>query len=325
MLVPVTALGHQHLMLSSPHSSRSTRLPVIDAARGVAILAMVAYHLSWDLDFLGFFRLDLLTNPFWLAARTAILSTFLLLVGVSLVLAVDRGFDRRRCRRRLGVLVVAAAAVSAVSYAQFPDSPIFFGVLHHIAVASLLGLAFVRLPWGMTLALGLLACVLPSIASAPLFDDPWLRWVGLMTFEPDSNDYIPLFPWFGVVLWGIVLGRLWRRHPTRWEPTNKTTWALVKAGRFSLPIYLLHQPLLFGALSLALLLGAGRDSDPETRSFLTSCETGCMGAGESTCTTRCRCIADTLKRDNLWRNMLENHYDSGARATIAAVVLECRR
>ncbi|HYG86228.1 MAG TPA: heparan-alpha-glucosaminide N-acetyltransferase [Azospirillum sp.] len=312
-------------MPSAPLSSPSPRLPIVDAARGVAILAMVAYHLSWDLDFLGFAQFDLFTSPFWLAARTAILGSFLLLVGVSLVLAVERGFDRRRYLRRLGLLAAAAAAVSAVSYVQFPDSPIFFGVLHHIAVASVLGLAFVRLPFAVTLALGVLACALPSMARAPLFDEPWLRWIGLMTFEPDSNDYVPLFPWFGIVLWGIALGRLWRGRGrlAAWRPADKVGRALAWAGRFSLPIYLVHQPALFGALSLVALLAGSPNR--ETRDFLASCESGCTSSGERSCAAQCRCIADELKRAGLWQDVLANRYVGSTRAAVAAVVLGCKR
>jgi uncharacterized membrane protein len=196
------------MLAPSPASTTpaTRRLPAVDAARGVAILAMIAYHFSWDLDALGFARLDLFTDPLWLAARTGILGSFLVLAGVSLVLAAEGGLDLRRYLRRLGLLVAAAAAVSAGSYALFPHSPIFFGVLHHLAVASVLGLAFLRLPAGLTALLGAAVYALPEFAAVPLFDTPALRWIGLMTFEPDSNDYVPLFPWFGLVLLGIAPG-----------------------------------------------------------------------------------------------------------------------
>lgn len=312
-------------MPAAPLSPSAARLPIVDAARGVAILAMVAYHLSWDLDFLGFARLELLENPFWLAARTAILGSFLLLVGVGLVLAAARGFDRRRFLRRLGLLAGAAGAVSAVSYAQFPDSPIFFGVLHHIAVASVLGLAFLRLPAWVNAAIGVAVWALPDLTSVPLFDHPALQWIGLMTFPPDSNDYVPLFPWFGIVLWGIALGQLWRGRGAlaAWRPEGAGGRALAWMGRWSLPIYLVHQPVLFGGLSLLVLLSGGPDR--ETRDFLANCEAGCATSGQTTCAAQCRCIADELKRADLWQDVLANRYTGGTRAAVAAAVVGCKR
>ena len=317
--------GHQPRMPAAPLSPPSHRLPIVDAARGAAIVAMVAYHFSWDLEFLGFASLGLLEKPFWLAARTAILGSFLLLTGVSLALAAERGFDRRRYLRRLGLLAAAAAAVSAVSYAQFPDSPIFFGVLHHIAVASVLGLGFLRLPVWTTAALGVVVYALPEFVSVPLFDEPALRWIGLMTFQPDSNDYVPLFPWFGIVLWGIALGRLWRGRGAgaAWRPADTASRALAWAGRWSLPIYLVHQPVLFGALTLFALLAGSPDH--ETRDFLANCEAGCASGGQTTCAAQCACIADELKRANLWQDVLASRYAGNTRAAVAAVVLGCKR
>ncbi|HEY0837835.1 MAG TPA: heparan-alpha-glucosaminide N-acetyltransferase [Azospirillum sp.] len=309
----------------------SRRLPAIDAARGIAILAMVAYHLSWDLDALGFARFDLFTDPLWLAARTAILGSFLVLAGVSLVLAGEGGLDGRRFLRRLGLLVAAAAAVSAGSYAVFPDSPIFFGVLHHLAAASVLGLAFLRLPAWLTAALGVVVYALPEVTAVPLFDAPALRWIGLMTFEPDSNDYVPLFPWFGLVLLGIALGRFWSGRIRRrrdavaaWRPSGRAGRALTWAGRHGLPIYLVHQPVLYGGLSLLAMLSLGEGSD--TRVFLETCEARCAetGGAPAVCAATCGCVADEAKRAGLWPDLIANRLPPESGARVALLVRECR-
>ncbi|HYH21519.1 MAG TPA: heparan-alpha-glucosaminide N-acetyltransferase [Azospirillum sp.] len=310
----------------APAAPASHRLPAIDAARGIAILAMIAYHLSWDLDALGFARLALFTDPLWLAARTGILGSFLMLAGVSLVLAAGGGLDRRRFLRRLGLLAAAAAAVSAGSYVVFPDSPIFFGVLHHLAVASVLGLAFVRLPAGLTAALGIGVYALPEFVAVPLFDAPALRWIGLMTFEPDSNDYVPLFPWFGLVLLGIALGRVWRGRGAvaAWRP-GAAGRALAWAGRHGLPIYLVHQPVLYGALSLLAMLAL--DGGAETRAFLEACEARCVDAGgaPTTCAATCGCVADGAKQAGLWPELIASRLPPDSRARVAALAQECRR
>ncbi|WP_051340691.1 DUF1624 domain-containing protein [Azospirillum halopraeferens] len=309
----------------APRGAAAPRVTAIDAARGVAIAAMVIYHLCWDLDHLGFASFDLFGHPAWLAARTAILSSFLLLVGVGLALAGARGVDRRRFLRRLGLLVLAAAAVSAASWMLFPDSPIVFGVLHHIALASVLGLAALRLPTAAVIAAGVLVLALPRLAGpVPAFDAPALRWIGLMSFEPSSNDYVPLIPWFGAVLLGIVLGRLWLRHaPAAAPPPGGAVGALAWAGRYSLPIYLLHQPVLFGTLWLAAALIVPGDpaADAFARSCRTSCETG--GTNAAACADFCACAAEDLQRAGLWSAVTQNRLDDARRPLVDAVVAAC--
>ena len=302
------------------------RVGAIDIARGVALLAMVVYHASWDLTFLGLARFDLLTDPLWLAARTLILGSFLLLVGVSLVLATERGSTqhdfRRRFASRLLTLVLAAAAVSAASYAMFPESPIFFGVLHHIAVASVLGLAFLRLPWPVLLGLGVAVIAVGKTVALPLFDAPWLRWIGLMTFEPESNDYVPLFPWFGAVLFGIALGRLWRPQEAG-APRNALGRGFAWAGRHSLAIYLIHQPLLFGALSLAAMW-IGVDP-PDVRNFLDSCTESCASSGgeAAQCTARCRCVTSDLERAGLWNGFINDRLTNREMSSVNDILQRC--
>src|SRR5687768_1672935 len=80
------------------------RLPLIDAARGAAILAMVVYHFSWDLRFFGFIAADVAGGLGWRVFARLIAGAFLFLVGVSLVLATQGGFDRARYLRRLGII-----------------------------------------------------------------------------------------------------------------------------------------------------------------------------------------------------------------------------
>jgi uncharacterized membrane protein len=237
-------------------SPAAARYPIIDAVRGAALLAMFVYHFCFDLNYFGVIHQDFNHDPFWLTARTSILSSFLLLVGVSLALATRRGIRWRAFLRRLGLVAGCALLVSISSYLMFPRSWIFFGVLHHIALASLLGLAFLQLDWA-NLLLGLVLIGLGAFAQLPAFDAPAFQWIGLMTHKPITEDYVPLLPWFGVVLLGIFAGKRFATSRgidqiRAWQPRTASSRLIALAGRYSLLLYMVHQPVFIGALHLAL-------------------------------------------------------------------------
>lgn len=232
------------------NKSHTTRIPRIDLLRGIALLLMIGYHFSYDLSYFGFVNFDFYNDPFWLHARTLILSLFLLVVGISLVLSTCNGLRLRPYLRRIGILIGCAALISLSSYLMFGPRWIFFGVLHFIALASVLGLPFVRTPW-LALAVGIGMIVLDRLFSHAFFDQAALQWIGLMTYKPPTEDYVPFLPWFGVVLIGIGLARIFLREPRPWleqQGTTPVARLLRLAGRHSLLIYLLHQPLLMGLL-----------------------------------------------------------------------------
>jgi uncharacterized membrane protein len=98
--------------------------------------------------------------------------------------------------------------------------------------------------------LGLLALVLPRVWQDPLFDSRWTNWVGLITHKPVTEDYVPVLPWLGVAMWGMAAGRwmLARRRPWLSAGVPAAMAPLALLGRWSLSFYMLHQPLLIGAL-----------------------------------------------------------------------------
>lgn len=323
---------------SSPPAT--ARLALVDVARGGALGAMAVYHLCWDLSFFGLANIPLLSSPFWLATRALILSAFLLLTGLSLVLATRQGLEPRRFLIRLALIAAGAAAISAASLWAFPDSPIFFGVLHHIAVASVLGLAFLRLPAAATAAAAVACLVVPAVIAHPLFDPPWLQWIGLTTVEPRSNDFVPLLPWFGVVLLGIALGQGLLRRAGRtlavagsWQPAGPVPRGLAWAGRHSLIVYLLHQPLLLGALyGMVLWLGVGTPAGTLTPAeatraehFLGSCQVSCEKSGGTLrlCSGYCRCVVDDMNGAGLWLDFLENRLSPQGQQKMADIIQQC--
>ena len=232
------------------------RLLYIDLLRGLAIAMMVVFHFTFDLDHFGFVEVNMLSDPFWLDFRLVIVSLFLGLVGFSLQLSAGKRIRLRPYFKRLGLLVGSAALISLGTWIMYGDKMILFGVLHFIALASVLGLLFRRLYWS-NLLLGVGILFFSNWFSHPWFNAPAWHWIGLTTQLPSTLDYVPLFPWFGVVLIGMFLGRLseeygWLRK--KGEGRNPLTRLMALSGRHSLLIYMVHQPILFGAFYLVTLL-----------------------------------------------------------------------
>jgi uncharacterized membrane protein len=224
------------------------RYVLIDVLRAAALVLMVAFHFCFDLSYFGLANLDFYQDPFWLNARIFILGSFLGLVGVGLWLAHSTEVPIGRAGKRIGIIACNAVLVSVATYLMFGERWIFFGVLHFIAAASLLGLLLVR---SMPLALGAgMLCLWGGQYADPLFDQPGLRWIGFMTHKPATEDYVPLIPWFGVVALGIVAAPMLKMVGAAWRPRGRGWRAVSTAGRHTLLIYMLHQPLLIGAIKL---------------------------------------------------------------------------
>ncbi|HEX7272883.1 MAG TPA: heparan-alpha-glucosaminide N-acetyltransferase [Casimicrobiaceae bacterium] len=229
------------------------RLAGIDVLRGFALCLMMAYHFVFDLGYFRVVSVDFNNDPFWLTARAIILSSFLLLVGVSLVLAQRAGQSARAFWRRIGLIVGCAALVTAASYVIFPKTFITFGVLHSIAVASVLARPLVGLP-RVSFALGAAIIAAGATLRFSVFDSALLNWVGMMTHRPLTEDYVPLFPWLGVVLVGVGLGASLTardRAPLGWLGQRAPGW-LAWLGRHSLLVYMVHQPVLVGILRVVV-------------------------------------------------------------------------
>jgi uncharacterized membrane protein len=308
---------------------RFARLPWIDAARGIAIVAMVIYHFSWDLRFFGFTDADVTGSLGWKLFARSIAGSFLALVGVSLVLAAESGFDHARYLRRLAVIALAAAGITVVTWFVTPDAYVFFGILHCIAVASVVGLPFVWTPVWFTVAAAVLAFALPSLVSAPVFDAPWLVWLGLGIVPPRSNDFVPLFPWLGTVLVGIAAARATldskRGAPLLGRLRRPAPAALVRAGRWSLVIYLVHQPVLFGLVALAAKIAPPSERGFET-SFVESCTASCIEAGleADICRATCSCIVDETQVEGLWAGLMRQRLSEDERRQYMAIAEGCR-
>ncbi|MEM6383501.1 MAG: heparan-alpha-glucosaminide N-acetyltransferase [Pseudomonadota bacterium] len=237
------------------------RLVWIDRARGAALVAMIIYHAFWDALFLGVWA--------WSPQRDALLGviapfiagSFLAISGLSIALA-DRACDgplitNHRFLRRMVFLASAAALITIVTLFALPQAPIYFGVLHHIFVASILLALLVGAHPFFTLSVGAVVLIVHEAVALEAFNTPALIWIGLGTRAPVTADWVPMMPWLAVGCIACALGRAWllpwlASRPTAtadissWPTYDVLSWM----GRHSLAIYLIHQPILIGLLTL---------------------------------------------------------------------------
>ncbi|NMA11480.1 MAG: DUF1624 domain-containing protein, partial [Methanomicrobiales archaeon] len=183
----------------------------IDLARGVAVVTMIVFHSAFDLNFFGVLPLNV-SGGFlrMLAYLTA--STFIFLVGVSFTISYaraarrldKRGLTLKYVRRGLTIFGYGLV-ITVVTRLFLPDVYIVFGILHFIGIAILLAPFFVRFD-SERLIITSIAFLIAGYA-ASLVSGPWpLLWLGIRPESFTSLDYVPLLPWFGLILIGMACG-----------------------------------------------------------------------------------------------------------------------
>lgn len=317
-----TALNAETLMKSG------LRLGRLDIARGVALIAMAIYHFGWDLEFFGYLAQGSASQGWWRIFARCIASSFLFLVGFSLVLAHSRAIRWRAFLKRLAQVVLAAAAISLLTWFFMPQGFIFFGILHQIALASLLGLLFIRSPVWLTILLAAAIIATPVYYRAEFFNYPALWWVGLSSINPVSNDYVPLFPWFGAVLLGIAAARIMQATGLLrlLQGGIKPQWLehlLTFIGRHSLIFYLVHQPVLIG-----LLYGFSAIFPPspsiQAANFVNQCTTQCsIGSDPQFCQTYCGCMLEVIETNQLTKLLTSKTTTEEERQKLSTFSAQC--
>ncbi|MBB5754188.1 heparan-alpha-glucosaminide N-acetyltransferase domain-containing protein [Prosthecomicrobium pneumaticum] len=287
----------RHADLTPASAPRGPRIALLDLVRGGALVAMAIYHGAWDLSFFRLVAIDVNEGGWRIFARL-IAGTFLLLSGAALALATRNGLRWRPYLRRTGMIALAAVLVTAATYFVMGEGFVFFGILHEIALASLLAIPFLAAPLSLVGLAAAVVFALPFFWRHAVFSAPPLWWVGLAPTPPPSFDYVPVFPWFGLVLAGLLFGRLMiaggldRRLAAVGLP--RPFRPLAFAGRHSLIVYLVHQPILIG---LAFVTATVILPNHGVTEFRSQCEAACGANGQpdSVCRPYCACIVDGLR------------------------------
>ncbi len=233
----------------------NSRYLELDLLRTLAIAMMIIFHAAFDLQTIYGWDIDTFSGG-WLLLQQATVTLFLLLVGASFAISWKRHREKHPNRSFLGlykkyvkrgVFVVACGMlVSAVTYFAEPETYVRFGILQMIGVSILLLPFFARLrEWNILLSIPLIA--LGPVVFEMRSGNPLLLPLGIMSPNFATVDYIPLIPWFGVVLMGYAIGYLvYVRHSPMFLKEGQVVRVLSWPGRHALIIYLIHQPILLG-------------------------------------------------------------------------------
>ena len=244
--------------------SSSSRYALLDELRGLDLISMMLYHGMWDAVYLFG-----VVVPWYSAGQgrlwqQSICWVFILLSGFCLPLG-------HHPLKRGAAVFGAGALVTAVTLLFMPENVVWFGVLTLLGSAMLLtglvqkwlqkipptvGLAVSLILFALTdhtmdgyWGLGPLRCALPQ----GLYANYLTAYLGFYPVSFYSSDYFPLLPWLFLFWAGYYLHLLVGRK--RMEPLRRSVCPpLGWMGRHSLVLYLLHQPVILGVLTVAFRL-----------------------------------------------------------------------
>lgn len=218
------------------------RIFELDCMRVAAILLMVVFHFSYDLQVYAGAAIDCESMPLYLIGKTAAL-LFMFVSGISSCIG------KRTLRR--GVTVFCCGMLVTIATLLFdPAEYVRFGILHFLGVSMLLSLILQRLGRVMLGIIAAASAVVGLAAQSMTANTFLLVPFGILYKGFVSIDYYPLFPYLSVYIIGIIVYKSYYQNG-KLLLLSSNTWfgsAVVLISKHSLLIYLLHQPILVGLM-----------------------------------------------------------------------------
>ena len=216
------------------------RIDELDSLRATALVMMLILNFVTDLNHFGIMNTETGDQWWWLARIAA--SLFVGISGVSYFLAHQLEYDFTKTSGRTKRLIFWAFVITIITYIFEPSAYVRFGVLHLLALASIVAFPVARKP-EFALGIGLILLIIPLSSNSNLV------WLGLRETGFIAVDYFPLNPWLGIFFIGLALAS--RIYPEG-KPLTEIQWPekWLWFGRNTLTIYVIHQPILIGLLVL---------------------------------------------------------------------------
>lgn len=239
------------------------RYYLLDSLRGISIISMIAFHLCYDLFMIYGINTNWYFYPITAVWERSICVVFILVSGMCL------NFSGNGIKRGI-LLNLAGFAVTCVTVIAEPNQAVWFGVLNLIGcsmmivsvlsdnlkkfrplsgalISFLLYAVSYDVPKGYVGLFGLDIVKLPDF----LYSCKCLAFLGFPSSDFFSTDFFPLIPWIflfaaGFYLWNFIVEKNLTKYFELKIPV------LDKIGRYSLWIYLAHQPIIMSILMLAM-------------------------------------------------------------------------
>lgn len=211
---------------------------------------MIIYHLIFDLNFFLNANIDPLSG-IWLIIGRISATLFILLAGMvtaSISIHNNQKTARKKNLSRAGKILCASLVVSIATYYFSPENTVYLGILHFLGLAILISTLLNK-----TAAINGILALIFFASGTLLFRLEMPQFIGILLGNPPENfssfDYFPLLPWLGIYYLGMIIEQYRSRSKKYYCNTESAIFTPARViGRYSLPVYLLHQPLLIGII-----------------------------------------------------------------------------
>lgn len=256
--------------------SEKKRFHLIDEYRGFVVINMIAYHAIWDLVYMFGVDWQWYKSDIGFVWQQWICWSFILVSGFCWKMGKEpwkRGFQ----------VYAGGVVISAVTFLFMPEARVMFGILTFLGSAMILMIPLdlllkkVRPVFGGVISFLLFLFTYPvnsgyfgfgeqKLISLPeeLYANGFTTYLGFDERGFFSTDYFSILPWFflyvtGYFIYSFIFGGRKNNCPEAVETSaNKIQNMLSKSicppfggiGKHALIIYMLHQPVVYGVLSV---------------------------------------------------------------------------